>query len=55
MKYNPCRLLARLRIGGRMSEKGADRAGTIIAVSVLMGVILFGVAAILTPVAWMYS
>lgn len=34
-----------------MSEKGANRAGTIVAVAALVGVVLFGAAAILTPIA----
>ncbi len=37
----------RLRVGGRMSEKGADRAGTILA----MGRLLVGVATVIASVA----
>jgi hypothetical protein len=40
-----------LRVEGKMTPKGADRAGLIQACSPLLGVVLFGIAAIIGSLA----
>jgi len=42
----------RLRVGGRMSEKGADRAGLLLSVAALIAATLLGIAALIAAIGW---
>lgn len=43
---------ARLRVGGRMSEKGADRAGFLLSVAAVIAATLIGLAALIAAFGW---
>ncbi len=44
MKFNP---KTDLKVGGKMSERGADTVGKMLATAAIIAAILFGVAAII--------
>ena len=42
----------RLRVGGHMSEKGADRAGLLLSVATIIAATLIGLAALIAAFGW---
>jgi len=42
----------RLRVGGNMSEKGADRAGLLLSVAANIAALLIGTAALIGALGW---
>lgn len=42
----------RLRVGGRMSEEGADRAGLLLSVAANIAATLLGLAALIAAIGW---
>lgn len=42
----------RLRVGGRMSEKGADRAGLLLSIAANIAATLIGLAALIASLSW---
>jgi hypothetical protein len=49
MKYNPKN---QLKVDGKMSELGADKAGNKLATAAIIAAILFGAAAVIYAVRW---
>ncbi|MFI2816819.1 hypothetical protein [Vreelandella piezotolerans] len=43
----------RLRVGGRMSEQGADRAGLLLSIAALIAATLLGSAALIGAIGWL--